>query len=69
MSATLLLDRPNAHAQATSENLLPTPPATSTLLERDHEPSARTCPVCGSGATYQTMDGRWGCTSCGSTWA
>lgn len=27
------------------------------------------CPVCGSGNTYQTMDGRWGCTQCGSTWA
>jgi hypothetical protein len=25
--------------------------------------------VCGSGATYQTSDGRWGCTQCGSTWA
>ncbi|WBP87617.1 eL43 family ribosomal protein [Kitasatospora cathayae] len=41
----------------------------STLLERADEPSARACPVCGSGATYQTMDGRWGCTACGSTWA
>jgi len=37
--------------------------------EQDHTPSARSCPVCGSGATYQTSDGRWGCTQCGSTWA
>ncbi|MFE5581182.1 hypothetical protein [Kitasatospora sp. NPDC056531] len=43
--------------------------APSTLLERDDEPSARACPVCGSSATYQTMNGRWGCTVCVATWA
>lgn len=69
MSATLLLYRPNAQSQPITQTPPPASPTTSTLLERDHEPSARTCPVCGSGATYQTMDGRWGCTSCGSTWA
>ncbi|SDT62620.1 Transposase zinc-ribbon domain-containing protein [Streptomyces sp. TLI_053] len=39
------------------------------LLERDSEAGARVCPVCGSSATYQTLEGRWGCTSCGSTWS
>ncbi|MFJ3791215.1 hypothetical protein [Kitasatospora sp. NPDC090091] len=62
MSATLL-DRPIA------ENPPATIPAPSTLPERDDQPAARTCPVCGSGATFQTMDGRWGCTQCGATWA
>lgn len=45
----------------------PNPPGT--LPERDLGACARTCPVCGSSSTYQTMDGRWGCVQCGSTWA
>lgn len=60
---TVLLDKPVTEIEPTTTS---TP---STLLERVYEPSAHTCPVCGSGATYQTMDGRWGCTTCGSTWA
>ncbi|WP_406204577.1 hypothetical protein OH807_29080 [Kitasatospora sp. NBC_01560] len=62
MSA-ILLDQPITEFQPVAD---PTP---STLLERADEPAARACPVCGSGATYQTMEGRWGCTSCGATWA
>ncbi|MGV9263455.1 transposase [Kitasatospora sp. NPDC003701] len=62
------LDKPRTGARP-AEKHPATTPAASTLLERAREPDARTCPVCGSGATYQTMDGRWGCTSCGSTWA
>ncbi|WP_031073533.1 hypothetical protein [Streptomyces sp. NRRL WC-3742] len=60
---TILLDKPVAETEPIAA------PAPSTLLERADQPSARTCPVCGSGATYQTIDGRWGCTACGSTWA
>jgi ribosomal protein L37AE/L43A len=37
--------------------------------DEDTEPRDGACPACGSSATYQTMDGRWGCTQCGSTWA
>lgn len=37
--------------------------------EQDNAPACRSCPVCGSSSTYQTMDGRWGCLQCGSTWA
>ncbi|MEE1788756.1 hypothetical protein PUR71_38525 [Streptomyces sp. SP17BM10] len=69
MSATPLLDRADVQDQPTGQNLPTAALEPSTLLGRDREPSARTCPVRGSGATYQTMDGRWGCTSCGSTWA
>lgn len=39
------------------------------VAERDRSAQSRSCPMCGSGATYQTQDGRWGCTQCGSTWA
>ncbi|MFF2118782.1 hypothetical protein [Kitasatospora sp. NPDC058184] len=39
------------------------------LPHSDQPAAAMACPMCGSGATYQTMDGRWGCTQCGSTWA
>ncbi|MFJ9948104.1 hypothetical protein [Kitasatospora sp. NPDC091207] len=67
MSA-ILLDKPSTEAQL-AEKQPATTPAPSTLLKRVDEASARTCPVCGSGATYQTMDGRWGCTQCGATWA
>jgi large subunit ribosomal protein L37Ae len=38
-------------------------------VPNSNQPAAMACPMCGSGATYQTMDGRWGCTQCGSTWA
>ncbi|MFI6153563.1 hypothetical protein ACIBCA_12785 [Kitasatospora sp. NPDC051170] len=58
-----MIDKPVTATEPTAT------PAPSTLLERADEPSARACPVCGSGATYQTIDGRWGCTTCGSTWA
>ncbi|MFJ4192350.1 hypothetical protein [Kitasatospora sp. NPDC089509] len=61
--SSVLLDKSDSETAPT------TAPAPSTLLERADQPSARTCPVCGSGATYQTIDGRWGCTACGSTWA
>ncbi|MFF7989855.1 hypothetical protein ACFZDG_08720 [Kitasatospora xanthocidica] len=61
--SSVLLDKPVTETEPA------TTPTPSTLLERADEPSARACPVCGSGATYQTMDGRWGCTACGSTWA
>lgn len=39
------------------------------LPHEDTTPRSGACPVCGSGATYQIMSGRWGCTACGSTWA
>lgn len=39
------------------------------LPTEDTTPRGVCCPVCGSGNTYQTMDGRWGCVSCGSSWA
>ncbi|MEV7600518.1 hypothetical protein AB0O91_24415 [Kitasatospora sp. NPDC089797] len=58
-----LLDEPVTEIEPT------TAPTPSTLLSRSDEPSARACPVCGSGATYQTLEGRWGCTTCGATWA
>lgn len=35
----------------------------------DHEARDGMCPACGSSSTYQTMDGRWGCVSCGATWS
>jgi ribosomal protein S27AE len=37
--------------------------------QQDDDPACRACPVCGSSNTYQTMEGRWGCLQCGSTWA
>ncbi|WP_405007775.1 hypothetical protein OHV13_30240 [Kitasatospora purpeofusca] len=61
--STVLLDKPVAEIRPTSA------PVPSTLPERDREAGARACPVCGSGSTYQMMDGRWGCTQCGSTWS
>ncbi|MEV7941070.1 hypothetical protein AB0O82_33695 [Kitasatospora sp. NPDC088264] len=61
--SSVLLDKPVTETEPA------TAPTPSTLLERADEPSARACPVCGSSATHQTMDGRWGCTACGSTWA
>ncbi|MFF2747473.1 hypothetical protein ACFVVA_18230 [Kitasatospora sp. NPDC058048] len=63
MSAALLLDRP--------ETPNPTHGARQpgNVPNSDRTTSAMACPICGSGATYQTMDGRWGCTVCGSTWA
>ncbi|AUY52426.1 hypothetical protein [Streptomyces sp. CB01881] len=68
MSA-ILLDKPSTEAQSVTEIQPIATPAPSTLPGWPGRPPARTCPVCGSGSTYQTMDGRWGCTSCGSTWA
>ncbi|MFG2905237.1 hypothetical protein ACGF13_09265 [Kitasatospora sp. NPDC048286] len=62
MSAALL-DR------AEAPNLTHGDPQPGTVLDSDRIAAAMACPVCGSGATYQTMDGRWGCTQCGSTWA
>ncbi|MFE6056595.1 hypothetical protein ACFQ6N_38135 [Kitasatospora sp. NPDC056446] len=59
----ILLDEPVPDMRPTDA------PAPTTLPERGRETSGRACPVCGSSATYQTMDGRWGCTACGSTWA
>lgn len=44
-------------------------PAILILPDEDDGPACRICPVCGSSSTYQTMDGRWGCTQCGSSWA
>ncbi|MFE7590233.1 hypothetical protein ACFU6K_12585 [Kitasatospora sp. NPDC057512] len=44
-------------------------PQPGNLPNSDQPAAAMTCPMCGSGATYQTMDGWWGCTQCGSTWA
>lgn len=43
--------------------------ASGIVHEKDTEPRNMSCPMCGSGSTYQTMDGRWGCTQCGSSWA
>ncbi|WP_030057943.1 MULTISPECIES: hypothetical protein [Streptomyces] len=62
MSATLL-DQP---AITIHHHTSPSP---GSLRDSDRDAAAGVCPVCGSSATYQTMDGRWGCTSCGSTWA
>lgn len=39
------------------------------LATEDTAPRCMACPVCGSGATYQTQGDRWGCTQCGSSWA
>ncbi|MFE4974232.1 hypothetical protein ACFRAR_19245 [Kitasatospora sp. NPDC056651] len=44
-------------------------PQPGNVPNSDQPAAAMSCPMCGSGATYQTMDGRWGCTQCGSTWA
>ncbi|MET8543549.1 transposase [Kitasatospora sp. NPDC004799] len=54
---------------ATATTRARTSPSPGNLPDSDRDAAARVCPVCGSSATYQTMDGRWGCTSCGSTWA
>ncbi|MEU3568433.1 hypothetical protein AB0E96_08395 [Kitasatospora sp. NPDC036755] len=61
MSAALL-DRPTP---ITGQDT----PQPGTVLNGDQTVTAMACPVCGSGSTYQTMDGRWGCTQCGSSWA
>jgi large subunit ribosomal protein L37Ae len=61
MSAALL-ERPE------TPNQPPTGPQPGTVLGSDLTAAAVSCPVCGSGSTYQTMDGRWGCTQCGSSW-
>jgi ribosomal protein S27AE len=44
-------------------------PAPATMPDEDTEIRDVSCPVCGSGSTYQTSDGRWGCVQCGSTWS
>ncbi|MER7705571.1 hypothetical protein ABTX81_22100 [Kitasatospora sp. NPDC097605] len=61
--SVVLLTRPSSPTHPT------TAPKTGTLRDKEREASARTCPVCGSASTFQTMDGRWGCTQCGSTWS
>ena len=33
------------------------------------QPTDGNCPMCGSSSTYQTIDGRWGCVQCGSSWS
>jgi ribosomal protein S27AE len=63
MSSNITIERDNpANPGAPDED-------SGIVHEHDHTPSARSCPMCGSSATYQTPDGRWGCTQCGSTWA
>lgn len=41
----------------------------ATMPNQDHEARDGMCPACGSSSTYQTMEGRWGCVSCGATWS
>jgi len=41
---------------------------TGIVHHEDTEPRNMACPVCGSGSTYQTQSGRWGCVQCGSQW-
>lgn len=56
--AAILLEPPTA------------PPNPATMPNQDdHEAHDMSCPMCGSGSTYQTQDGRWGCVSCGSSWS
>lgn len=58
LMATILLEPPTrTHAPAT-------------ILDEEHDRELRdmSCPVCGSGMTYQLGGGRWGCTQCGSSW-
>lgn len=62
MSAAQLLERPTTQ---TTHHAAPTP---GNLPDNGQDTSMVSCPVCGSGSTYQTMNGRWGCTSCGSSW-
>jgi len=47
----------------------PTPCRPPGIVLDDTEARDMACPVCGSGSTYQTQDGRWGCTQCHSTWS
>lgn len=55
--ATILLDPPTTD----------TVPAT--IPDQDHEARDGMCPACGSSSTYQTMEGKWGCCTCGATWS
>ncbi|MFD9691505.1 hypothetical protein ACFWXO_37745 [Kitasatospora sp. NPDC059088] len=45
-----------------------TTPTHGSLPESGRGTEMTACPICGSGNTYQTMEGRWGCTACGSSW-